>query len=116
MINKMIKYKDDGIVKSPDGLIPAEVYKMILDNVPLVCVDLVIVKNNSAFLIKRRNKPCEGIYWVQGGRMEKNEGVEECGLRNAAAERGTSAHFHLNSKTQNRAVLRIQSILLFRPK
>jgi nucleoside-diphosphate-sugar epimerase/ADP-ribose pyrophosphatase YjhB (NUDIX family) len=91
MINKMIKYKDDGIVKSPDGLIPAEVYKMILDNVPLVCVDLVIVKNNSAFLIKRRNKPCEGIYWVQGGRMEKNEGVEECGLRKAAAELNISS-------------------------
>src|SRR6185312_205096 len=86
MVNKMIEYKDDGIVASSSGLIPREVYKMILDNVPLVCVDLVIVKENKAFLIKRNNKPCEGVYWVQGGRMLKNEGIEECGIRKAAAE------------------------------
>jgi nucleoside-diphosphate-sugar epimerase/ADP-ribose pyrophosphatase YjhB (NUDIX family) len=86
MINNTIKYKDDGVVSSSSRLIPQVVYKMILDNVPLVCVDLVIVKDNKVFLIKRNNKPCEGVYWVQGGRMFKNEGIEECGIRKTAAE------------------------------
>ncbi len=86
MAKQLLKYKDEGIVKSSGGLIPKDVYKLILDNVPLVCVDLVIVRDNKVFLIKRRNKPCEGIYWVQGGRMFKNEDIEECGIKKTAAE------------------------------
>ena len=67
-------------------MIPLEIYKQILDHVPLVCVDLVIVKNNKTFLIKRKNKPSKDVFWVQGGRLNKNESIEQCGIRKAAAE------------------------------
>lgn len=86
MKKKLLTYKDDQILKSVNGLIPADVYRVILDNIPLICVDLVIVKDNKVFLIKRKNKPSEGFYWLQGGRMKKNEGIEECGIRKAALE------------------------------
>src|SRR3982750_297191 len=82
----LLNYKDEGIIKSSKELIPTDVYRMILENVPLVCVDLVIVKANKVFLIKRKNKPSEGVYWLQGGRMQKNEGIEQCGIRKTAAE------------------------------
>ncbi len=81
-----LNYKDDGIIKSSSGMIPHDVYKTILDNVPLLCVDLVIVRENKVFLIKRKNKPCQGAYWIQGGRVIKNENLEQCGIRKAASE------------------------------
>ncbi|MEJ5105599.1 NAD-dependent epimerase/dehydratase family protein [Chryseobacterium sp. MYb328] len=86
MKNTSLNYKDENIFKSAGGLIPTEVYRSILDNVPLICVDLVIVKDNKAFLTKRKNKPCKDVYWMQGGRMLKNEGIEQCGIRKAASE------------------------------
>ena len=76
MKKNLLNYKDENIFKSSGGLIPADIYSLILDNIPLICVDLVIVKDNKVFLIKRKNKPCEGVYWIQGGRMMKNEGIE----------------------------------------
>ncbi|PWN68906.1 hypothetical protein C1631_012575 [Chryseobacterium phosphatilyticum] len=86
MKNTPLHYKDENITKSASGLIPTDIYRTILDNVPLICVDLVIVKDNKAFLTKRKNKPGKGVYWMQGGRMLKNEGIEECGIRKAALE------------------------------
>lgn len=86
MKTKLLTYKDEQILKSSGGLIPTDVYRMILDNIPLICVDLVIVRDNKVFLIKRKNKPCKGVYWLQGGRMMKNEGIEQCGIRKAALE------------------------------
>lgn len=88
MKKNLLNYKDERILRSPGGLIPVEIYRTILDNVPLVCVDLAIVKDNKVFLIKRKNKPCEGVYWIQGGRMLKHEGIEQCGIRKAASELG----------------------------
>lgn len=85
-MKKLLSYRDQGIVRTSDGLIEPEVYKTILDNVPVPCVDLLIVKNKKVFLIKRKNKPCQGFYWVQGGRMFKNEEMENCGIRKTASE------------------------------
>jgi nucleoside-diphosphate-sugar epimerase/ADP-ribose pyrophosphatase YjhB (NUDIX family) len=85
-MNRRFNYRDRGIIKSQSGLIPTEVYNMILDNLPVLCVDLAVVKQNKVFLIKRKNKPCEGSYWVQGGRMLKNEEIEQCGIRKTASE------------------------------
>lgn len=85
-MTRSITYRDPDLPAASSGLIPAELYNQILGHIPIVCVDLVIVKDNRAFLIKRRNRPCLGSYWVQGGRLNKNETLEDCGIRKAAAE------------------------------
>ncbi|MFZ5552127.1 MAG: NUDIX domain-containing protein [Bacteroidota bacterium] len=85
-MNTNLSYKDAGVKKSGNGIIDPSVYKIILDHVPVVCVDLLVLKGRKVFLIKRKNKPCEGIYWVQGGRMFKNEEITECGIRKTASE------------------------------
>lgn len=90
-MKKTITYRDPHLPAPASGIIPAEVYNRILGHVPIVCVDLVIVQGDRAFLIKRRNKPCRGSYWVQGGRLNKNEALEACGIRKAAAELGIPA-------------------------
>jgi nucleoside-diphosphate-sugar epimerase/ADP-ribose pyrophosphatase YjhB (NUDIX family) len=85
-MKKRIQYKDDNVPASNTELIPKEIYEEILNNVPIVCVDLVIVKENKVFLIKRENKPCLGAYWIQGGRLGKNETPENCGIRRVSKE------------------------------
>lgn len=86
MIKKNLNYRDKDISGFAKEILPPDLYKIILDNIPVLCVDLVILKNKKVFLIKRKNKPCEGIYWVQGGRMYKNESMEDCGKRRTASE------------------------------
>ena len=86
MVKKNLNYSDKEIVKSASGILSPDLYKVILDNVPVLCVDLIILNNKKVFLIKRKNKPCEGVYWVQGGRMYKNEQMEACGKRRTASE------------------------------
>lgn len=85
-MKKNLFFKEENIPAVSQKLIPTEIYNQILEYVPIVCVDLVIVKDNQVFLIKRKNKPCEGIYWVQGGRLNKNELPEDGGIRKTAAE------------------------------
>lgn len=85
-MKKNFYYKDEHIPSSSEKFIPKEVYSQILEHVPIICVDLVVVKNNHAFLIKRENKPSKGVYWVQGGRLNKNELPEDAGIRKTAAE------------------------------
>jgi nucleoside-diphosphate-sugar epimerase/ADP-ribose pyrophosphatase YjhB (NUDIX family) len=85
-MNKKISYKENVDLLVSVRLIPSSDYKIILDNIPIVCVDLVIVRNNKVFLIKRKNNPAKEIYWLQGGRLNKNEDFEQCGIRKAAQE------------------------------
>lgn len=87
-----ISYKDDAHLKSASHLIPHEDYKTILDNVPIVCVDLVIVQHGQVCLVKRKNDPAAGVYWFQGGRLNKNETFQQCGIRKAALELDIPEH------------------------
>jgi colanic acid biosynthesis protein WcaH len=69
--------------------IPQKVYKKIIELVPILCVDLIIRNNGKILLVKRKNKPLIGKYWIPGGRVLKNELLidavkrkckNECGL------------------------------------
>lgn len=87
MNKKPFVYKDSNTPKEPNhSFISKEDYQKILDNIPLVCVDLVIRQGNKVLLIKRENRPCLGVYWIQGGRLSKNEAPEACGIRKTAIE------------------------------
>ncbi|VVB74520.1 ADP-ribose pyrophosphatase [uncultured archaeon] len=72
------------------SLIPEKLYKQIMENMPIPCVDLAIRRGNKFLLIKRKNKPVLGKWWMPGGRILKNESlidaakrkcVEECGVK-----------------------------------
>lgn len=63
-------------------------YKKILENMPVCCVDLIINHNKKVLLIKRKNKPVKGQWWVPGGRVYKNEKLGEAVIRKAKEELG----------------------------
>jgi colanic acid biosynthesis protein WcaH len=66
-----------------------ELYKQMLLNLPILCVDLIIQNSKGEYLlVKRDNHPIKGYYWVSGGRMLKNVGVEENAQKKCLQELG----------------------------
>ncbi len=55
-----------------------EIFKCIVKNTPLVAIDLLVKDKNGRFLVgKRKNRPAQGFYFVPGGRIFKNETLDE---------------------------------------
>lgn len=67
-------------------MIPQEQYNYILQNMPIVCVDVCILYNNGIFLVKRNTEPCKNMWWMPGGRVYKGETLRDCAKRKAVEE------------------------------
>ncbi len=58
-------------------LIPEEEYQRIINILPILCVDAVIINEKGEYLlVKRNNDPLKDEYWVPGGRVMHMETVE----------------------------------------
>ena len=72
--------------------LPIEVYKPILDAMPLLCVDVVAYRGNrdgrSILMLERMEKPAKGLLWFPGGRLFKNESLEDAAKRKLREECG----------------------------
>lgn len=73
--------------------IPQEKYDEILRLVPIVCVDVAIYYSSGILLIKRRDEPCAGQWWLPGGRLRRGERLEDCAIRKAKEETGLDCEF-----------------------
>jgi colanic acid biosynthesis protein WcaH len=61
----------------------------IVENVPIVSVDLVVLgEENEVLLGRRENEPAKGEWFVPGGRVRKGETLEDAVHRVAADELG----------------------------
>lgn len=69
-------------------MIPPDQYAYILQNLPIVCVDVAILFHGKVLLIKRNDEPAKGEWWLPGGRLFKGETLEDCALRKAIEEVG----------------------------
>jgi colanic acid biosynthesis protein WcaH len=58
-----------------------EEYLYILQNTPLVSVDLLVIYEGKYLVGKRLNKPAQGYYFVPGARVFKNEPISEAVYR-----------------------------------
>ena len=58
--------------------IEPEIFKCVVENTPLVSIDLIVKNKEGKILLgKRKNRPARGYYFVPGGRIFKNERIEE---------------------------------------
>ncbi len=65
-----------------------EVFLQVIDNAPLISIDL-LVKNGSFILLgKRVNEPAKGYWFVPGGRVYKDETLDDAFLRLSKDELG----------------------------
>ncbi len=68
--------------------ISRDLYKKILENAPMCAVDFVLVYNNKVLLAYRTNEPAKDQWWLPGGRLYKNERLEDAIRRKAYEEVG----------------------------
>jgi len=65
-----------------------KLYKIITSQVPILCVDGVIMKDDRYLLVKRKNHPLKGRWWVPGGRVHRGEKLEAALKRKMLEETG----------------------------
>lgn len=68
--------------------IPQHEWKVIIQNTPLVSVDLVVQYDKQVILGKRTNEPAKGEWFVPGGCVSKHERLEDAVHRIAKEELG----------------------------
>ncbi len=59
------------------GYLRGELFKTIIEHTPLVSVDLIIKNEGKVLLGKRVNKPAQGYWFTLGGRVLKNERIQD---------------------------------------
>jgi colanic acid biosynthesis protein WcaH len=70
-------------------MIPAAQFKQILEVMPVLCVDVVLRNSRGEYLlVKRANEPLKGQWWVVGGRVFKDETLEQAVRRKVKQEVG----------------------------
>jgi colanic acid biosynthesis protein WcaH len=74
------------------GKVDKNLYKLTLDHFPIACVDVVIECNEKFLFLKRKEKPAQGEYWFPGGRLHKNETLEDCVKRKLNEEVGIESY------------------------
>ena len=70
------------------GYLRGDLFKTIIKHTPLVSVDLIVKHKGNVLLGKRVNKPAQGYWFTLGGRVLKNEPIENAILRIAKLELG----------------------------
>lgn len=72
------------------NLLPREKYREVLDISPVCCVDILFFNSDKTktLLFKRENEPMRGTYFSAGGRLLKNELLEDCAVRQTLREVG----------------------------
>jgi len=71
-------------------MLDAQTFKIIIENTPLVSIDLCIVCDRKILLGKRNNEPLKGEWFTPGGRIFKNETWQCALLRIVEVELGLS--------------------------
>jgi colanic acid biosynthesis protein WcaH len=63
-------------------------FKIIIENTPLVSIDLCLICGGQILLGRRNNEPLKGVWFTPGGRVLKNETWQDCLLRVSKTELG----------------------------
>ena len=71
-------------------MLDANTFKTVIENTPLVSIDLCMICNGQILLGKRSNEPLKGIWFTPGGRIHKNETWQHALLRIVEVELGLS--------------------------
>ena len=66
----------------------SKIFQCVINNTPLVSVDLIAEYDGKILLGKRRNKPAKDYYFTTGGRVYKNERIDAALERIAKEELG----------------------------
>ena len=89
-----------------------QTFETVISSTPLISIDLLVKNNNKILLGKRINKPAQSYFFSIGGRVYKNEAIDNAMMRIAKNELnielkltprfiGVFEHFYDDSIYQN---------------
>jgi len=70
------------------NIIPEKLYHQIIEHMPIICVDGIIIKDGEILLLLRGNEPEKNNWWFPGGRLLKNEDLHTAVIRKVKEETG----------------------------
>lgn len=68
------------------NFIPDDLYRKIVEVIPICCVDLLIKNSDSFLLVKRLENPAKGEWWFPGGRVLFKESLLQASARKLKEE------------------------------
>lgn len=71
-------------------MLDSQTFEIVVENTPLVSIDLCLVCDCQVLLGKRTNEPLKGEWFTPGGRIHKNEAWQSALIRVAEVELGLS--------------------------
>ena len=71
-----------------NGWIEDELYKKIIEKMPIPSVDILTVYKGKLLLLLRNNNPGKNLWWTPGGRVLKGETLEDTAKRELFEETG----------------------------
>ena len=80
------------MAQNNDTFIDDTLFRGIIEKTPLVSLDLVVKNGERVLLGRRLNKPAKGYWFTIGGRIFKNEKLDETITRIARDELGVELH------------------------
>jgi ADP-ribose pyrophosphatase YjhB (NUDIX family) len=70
------------------SFIPGSIYRTVLDHLPIISLEAMIMKDGKILLLRRNNPPVQGQWWFPGGRLRKGESFEAALRREVKEETG----------------------------
>ena len=74
----------------PSNYLEPDIFNSVVENTPLIAIDLVVTNNKRVLLGKRINRPAKDFFFVPGGRICKGEKFDEAFSRISSNELGIS--------------------------
>ena len=107
-------------------MLDAQTFKTVIENTPLVSIDLCLMCDGQVLLGKRNNDPLKGEWFTPGGRIHKNEAWHDALRRIAEVELGLSGvavedfdlmgvwdHFYSNSALDQKTSTHYVNLALY---
>ncbi|EGD03973.1 GDP-mannose mannosyl hydrolase [Burkholderia pseudomultivorans] len=70
-------------------MLPLDTFLRVVDATPLIAIDLIVPNEDGGYLLGHRvNRPAQGFWFVPGGRIHKNERLDDAFRRIARDELG----------------------------
>lgn len=70
-------------------MLDLQTFRAVVASAPLIAIDLVVRDTHGEILLgRRRNRPAQGCWFVPGGRVRKNESLDDAFRRVALVELG----------------------------